>query len=52
MADRKMRILVVDDAGLVRLYYRQILEEADFEVEEAIDGIEGLSGCSSARRTR
>jgi two-component system, chemotaxis family, chemotaxis protein CheY len=42
MADRKMRILVVDDAGLVRLYYRQILEEAGFEVEEAINGIEAL----------
>ena len=26
MADRKMRILIVDDANLVRLYYRQILE--------------------------
>lgn len=42
MADRKMRILVVDDAGLVRLYYRQILEEAGFEVEEAFNGIEAL----------
>jgi two-component system, chemotaxis family, chemotaxis protein CheY len=42
MADRKMRILVVDDANLVRLYYRQILEEAAFEVEEALNGIEAL----------
>jgi two-component system, chemotaxis family, chemotaxis protein CheY len=42
MADRKMRILVVDDANLVRLYYRQILEEADFEVEEALNGLEAL----------
>ena len=42
MADRKMRILVVDDANLVRLYYRQILEEAGFEVEEALNGIEAL----------
>jgi two-component system chemotaxis response regulator CheY len=33
MADRKMRVLIVDDANLVRLYYRQILEEAGFEVE-------------------
>ena len=42
MADRKMRILVVDDANLVRLYYRQILEEAGFEVEEALNGLEAL----------
>jgi two-component system, chemotaxis family, chemotaxis protein CheY len=42
MADRKMRILVVDDANLVRLYYRRILEEAGFEVEEALNGIEAL----------
>jgi two-component system chemotaxis response regulator CheY len=42
MADRKMRILVVDDANLVRLYYRQILEEAGFEIEEALNGIEAL----------
>jgi two-component system chemotaxis response regulator CheY len=42
MADRKMRIMVVDDAGLVRLYCRQILEEAGFEVEEALNGIEAL----------
>ena len=44
MADRKMRILIVDDANLVRLYYRQILEEVGFEVEEAFNGIEALEG--------
>ena len=33
---------MVDDANLVRLYYRQILEEADFEVEEVLNGIEAL----------
>ena len=42
MADRKMRILIVDDANLVRLYYRQTLEGAGFEVEEALNGIEAL----------
>ena len=42
MADRKMRILIVDDANLVRLYYRQILEEAGFEVDEALNGLEAL----------
>jgi two-component system chemotaxis response regulator CheY len=42
VADRKMRILIIDDANLVRLYYRQILEEAGFEVEEALNGLEAL----------
>jgi two-component system chemotaxis response regulator CheY len=37
-----MRILVVDDSSLVRLYYRNILEKAGFEVEQAINGIEAL----------
>jgi two-component system chemotaxis response regulator CheY len=35
-------ILVVDDAGLVRLYYRSTLERAGYRVEEALNGIEGL----------
>jgi two-component system chemotaxis response regulator CheY len=42
MADRKLRILIADDANLVRHYYRQILEEAGFEVEEALNGLEAL----------
>ncbi len=36
------RILVVDDATVVRMYYRQILEAAGYAVEEAINGIEGM----------
>ncbi|WP_119679342.1 response regulator [Indioceanicola profundi] len=36
------RVLVVDDATLVRLYYRTALEGAGFEVEEAINGIEAM----------
>jgi two-component system chemotaxis response regulator CheY len=36
------RVLVVDDAGLVRMYYRGILEKAGFVVDEALNGIEGL----------
>ena len=35
-------ILVIDDATVVRLYYRQILEAAGYQVEEAINGLEGL----------
>ena len=36
------RILVVDDAGLVRAYYRDALERVGFNVDEAINGIEAL----------
>jgi len=35
-------ILIIDDATVVRLYYRQLLETAGYTVEEAINGIEGL----------
>ena len=35
-------ILVIDDASLVRLYYRSTLEAAGFKVEEAMNGIEAL----------
>ena len=35
-------ILVVDDASLVRLYYRSILEPAGFAVQEALNGLEAL----------
>ena len=36
------RILIIDDSALVRLYYRYLLEREGYEVEEAINGIEGL----------
>jgi two-component system chemotaxis response regulator CheY len=36
------RILVVDDASLVRRFYRQALERAGFEVDEALNGVEAL----------
>lgn len=41
MAEPKT-ILVIDDAGLVRLYYKSILKAAGFRVEEALNGIEAL----------
>lgn len=41
MADPK-RILVIDDASLVRLYYRAILTRAGYAVDEALNGIEAL----------
>lgn len=36
------RVLVVDDAALVRLYYREALEAAGFDVDEALNGLEAL----------
>jgi two-component system chemotaxis response regulator CheY len=38
----RKRILVIDDANLVRLYYRGALERAGFEVMEALNGLEAL----------
>jgi two-component system, chemotaxis family, chemotaxis protein CheY len=37
-----IRILVVDDSSLVRLFYRQVLEAAGFEIEQAINGVEAM----------
>jgi two-component system, chemotaxis family, chemotaxis protein CheY len=42
MADDRKRVLVVDDASLVRLYYRKALEDAGFDVAEALNGLEAL----------
>jgi two-component system chemotaxis response regulator CheY len=51
MADRPTppRILIVDDGSLIRLYYRETLEAAGFEVVEAINGIEALEKVLSGR---
>jgi two-component system chemotaxis response regulator CheY len=38
----RLRVLVVDDSSLARLYYRNILAKAGFEVEQAINGIEAM----------
>jgi len=40
--DPQKTILVIDDASLVRLYYRRTLEAAGFQVEEAMNGLEAL----------
>jgi two-component system chemotaxis response regulator CheY len=40
-------ILVVDDANLVRLYYRSILEPAGFRVTEALNGLEAMESVLS-----
>ena len=36
------RILIVDDAATVRMYYRGILENSGYLVVEAVNGIEAL----------
>jgi two-component system chemotaxis response regulator CheY len=38
----KKRVLVIDDASLVRLYYRDALERAGFVVDESLNGLEAL----------
>lgn len=42
MSGAAKTILVIDDAALVRVYYRSILEAAGFRVEEALNGLEAL----------
>ena len=41
-ASAKKRVLVIDDAALVRVYYRQALERAGYDVDEALNGLEGF----------
>jgi two-component system chemotaxis response regulator CheY len=36
------RVLVIDDAATVRMYYRVTLQEEGLQVEEAVNGMEGL----------
>ena len=36
------RILIIDDASTVRLYHRNILEAAGYDVDEAINGIANI----------
>jgi len=36
------KILVVDDAATVRMYHKKILEDAGFEVEKAVNGLEAF----------
>jgi two-component system chemotaxis response regulator CheY len=42
MDKTSLRIMVIDDASLVRLYYRDILERAGMVVDEALNGLEAL----------
>ncbi len=36
------RILIVDDAATIRMYYRFILEGAGYRIDEAVNGIEAM----------
>jgi two-component system chemotaxis response regulator CheY len=36
------RILIIDDAATVRLYHRTILQDAGYDVVEAVNGVEAL----------
>lgn len=36
------RILIVDDAATMRMYFRSILEAAGYQVAEAVNGIEAM----------
>ena len=42
MTSNNKTVLVVDDASLVRLFYRSALEPAGFKVEEALNGLEAI----------
>ena len=42
MGEEAKRILVIDDASLVRFYYRDALERAGYAVDEALNGLEAL----------
>ncbi len=45
--DNSKTVLIVDDASLVRLFYRSILEASGFQVEEALNGLEAFEKLQS-----
>lgn len=42
MNRNKLKILIVDDDESTRTMYAEVFKEHDFEVEEAVDGVNGL----------
>lgn len=42
MEKKKIKILIVDDNDDIRTLYADVFRKNDFEVEEAVDGLEGL----------
>jgi two-component system, chemotaxis family, chemotaxis protein CheY len=49
VTNNQKTILVVDDANLVRLFYRSTLEQAGFKVEEALNGLEAIEKLLTTR---
>jgi len=43
------RILVVDDSVTVRMYHKQILSKAGYEIDEAENGMEALEKASECK---
>jgi two-component system chemotaxis response regulator CheY len=43
------RILIVEDSSLVRLYYRDVLENAGFEIDQAMNGLEAMEKALASR---
>lgn len=42
-------VLIIDDAATVRMYHRQVLQDAGFDVDEAVNGIEAMEKALSKR---
>ena len=49
MSPTAKRVLVVDDGLTMRSFYRSIFEGCGFEVEEAMNGLEGLERAMTGR---
>jgi two-component system chemotaxis response regulator CheY len=41
-------VLIIDDAATIRMFYRDVLEAAGFEVDEALNGFEALEKMAEA----
>jgi two-component system chemotaxis response regulator CheY len=39
---KRSRVLIIEDGITMRMFYRDVLEAAGFEVEEAVNGLEGV----------
>lgn len=46
MDDKKIKILLVDDDENIRTMYAEVLANAGFLIEEAVDGVDGLDKAS------
>jgi two-component system chemotaxis response regulator CheY len=48
MAETAQRVMIVDDARLIRSFYRSILVKEGYAVDEALNGLEALEKVLSA----